>query len=87
MTTRRRAGAPLNHDPEAITEARENAELSQQQLAEMCGWSAQLQCDIEAGRRNADKTKLRMIAAATNRTVASLKRRRETEPEQPPGGE
>lgn len=80
MTTprkRRRHGAPLNHEPEAVTFARDKAGLSQAQLAEMCGWSFQLQCDIEAGRRNADGEKLLAIAEATNTPVVFMERRRE----------
>lgn len=82
MTTprkRRRAGAPLNHEPEAVTFAREKAGLSQRQLAEICGWSEQLQCDIEAvpARRNADHEKLLKIARAVNCPVVFLERKRE----------
>jgi len=74
---RRRSGAPLNHEPEAVTYARQKAGLTQRQVAEMCGHSEQLQCDIEAGRRNADPERLLKIAAAVNCPVVFLERRRE----------
>lgn len=74
---RRRHGDPLNHEPEAVYFARDKAGLSQRALGEMCGWSEQLQCDIEAGRRNADHEKLLKIAAATNTPVVFMERRRE----------
>lgn len=77
---RRRVGAPLNHEPEAVVFARENAQLTQKELAELCGYSEQLQCDIEAGRRNADPGRLRLIAEACNCPVVFLERRREVAP-------
>lgn len=82
MTTprkRRRAGSPFNHDPEAVTYAREKAGLTQGQLADLCGWSFQLQCDIEAvpARRNADDEKLTKIAQHTNCPKVFMERKRE----------
>ncbi|MET7809844.1 helix-turn-helix transcriptional regulator [Streptomyces sp. NPDC005395] len=64
--TRRPRGAPLHHDPAALTYAREKAGLTKRALAARCGFSEQLMCDIEAGRRSATPTKLRQIAAALN---------------------
>ncbi|PWI09741.1 XRE family transcriptional regulator [Streptomyces sp. NWU339] len=56
----------MNHDPKAVTYAREQAGLTKRALAEKCGFSEQLMCDIEAGRRNATPEKLRRIAGALN---------------------
>lgn len=72
---RRRKGAPFHHSPEAVTSARENAGLTQKSLAETCGFSVQLLCDIEAGRRNATPEKLRAMARVLGCRVASLQPR------------
>ncbi|MER6630117.1 helix-turn-helix transcriptional regulator [Streptomyces sp. NPDC000987] len=69
---RRRKGAPFHHSPEAVTKARENAGLTQKALAEKCGISIQLMCDIEAGRRNATPFRLRAMAIALGCPVADL---------------
>lgn len=69
---RRRRGAPLDHDPAAVTYARKNAGQTQQELAERVGISFQLMCDIEAGRRNADSDRLRAFADALGCPVTVL---------------
>ncbi|MFJ8143283.1 helix-turn-helix domain-containing protein [Streptomyces sp. NPDC096013] len=69
---RRRKGAPLHHSPEAVTRARENAGLTQKALAEQCGFSFQLMCDIEAGRRNANCERLRAMARVIGCSVSDL---------------
>ncbi|MFI1702961.1 helix-turn-helix domain-containing protein [Streptomyces griseoruber] len=69
---RRRKGAPFHHSPEAVTRARENAGLTQKALAEKCGFSFQLMCDIEAGRRNANPERLRAMARVIGCSVADL---------------
>ncbi|MEU0059869.1 helix-turn-helix transcriptional regulator [Streptomyces sp. NPDC006334] len=69
---RRRKGAPFHHSPEAVTRARENAGLTQKALAERCGISIQLMCDIEAGRRNANPDRLRAMARAIGCSVSEL---------------
>ncbi|MEU1180566.1 helix-turn-helix transcriptional regulator [Streptomyces sp. NPDC005820] len=69
---RRRKGAPFHHSPEAVTHARENAGLTQKALAEQCGFSFQLMCDIEAGRRNANPERLRAMARVIGCSVADL---------------
>ncbi|MFE3033094.1 helix-turn-helix domain-containing protein [Streptomyces canus] len=69
---RRRKGAPLHHSPEAVTRARENAGLTQKALAEQCGFSFQLMCDIEAGRRNAHPERLRAMARVIGCSVSDL---------------
>lgn len=50
---RRPPGAPLDHAPEGVSYARQQAALTKRALAEALGISEQLMCDIEAGRRNA----------------------------------
>ncbi|MFJ7489758.1 multiprotein-bridging factor 1 family protein [Streptomyces sp. NPDC097727] len=69
---RRPNGAPFHHLPEAVTHARENAGLTQKALAEQAGFSIQLMCDIEAGRRNATPEKLRAMAVVLKCAVADL---------------
>ncbi|MFI1507616.1 helix-turn-helix transcriptional regulator [Streptomyces sp. NPDC020597] len=91
MTThrmRRRKGAPFHHSPQAVTRTRENAGLTQADLAERAGFSIQLMCDIEAGRRNATPEKLRAMAAVLKCQVADLQpaggvTRLDDEPPQP----
>jgi transcriptional regulator with XRE-family HTH domain len=77
---RRRKGAPLNHEPEAVTYARENAGLTKRELAKACGFSEQLMGEIESGRRNATPAKLRLIAAALNCPIVVLQAKRVTTP-------
>lgn len=79
MTTprRRRRNQPLDHEPEAVTYARKKAGLTKRQLAATCGWSEQLQGDIESGRRNAPYERLLKIAEACNCPVVILERKRE----------
>ncbi|MEU2265031.1 helix-turn-helix transcriptional regulator [Streptomyces olindensis] len=69
---RRRKGAPFHHSPEAVTRARENAGLTQKELAASCEFSFQLLCDIEAGRRNATPDKLRAMARVLGCAVSDL---------------
>jgi len=76
---RRPRGAPLNHVPKAVTYAREKAGLTKRALAETCGFSEQLLCDIEAGRRNATPAKLQDIARALNCPVVVLEAKREVD--------
>ncbi|MGW4731754.1 helix-turn-helix domain-containing protein [Streptomyces shenzhenensis] len=69
---RRRNGAPFHHSPEAVTRERENAGLTQKALADRSGFSFQLMCDIEAGRRNANPERLRAMARVIGCSVADL---------------
>ncbi|KUN37759.1 DNA-binding protein [Streptomyces longwoodensis] len=69
---RRRNGAPFHHSPKAVTDARENAGLTQKALAEAVGISVSLLCDIEAGRRNATPERLRSMARVLGCSVADL---------------
>lgn len=51
--TRRPRGSPLDHAPEGVRYARQNAGLTQEELAAYLGLTRQRICDIESGRRNA----------------------------------
>lgn len=79
--TRRPHGAPLHHAPEAVTYAREQAGLTKRALAEKCGFSEQLMCDIEAGRRSATPAKLAQMAAVLNCPKVVLEAKRPGVPE------
>ena len=50
--SRRRPRGPLRHDPEAVRWAREQAGLTQAQVAEACGVAFSLISEIERGTRN-----------------------------------
>lgn len=67
----------MNHNPEAVTSARTQAGLSKRAVARECGFSEQLMCDIEAGRRNATPEKLRQIAVVLDCPVDELEARPE----------
>lgn len=59
---RRKLNQPLYHEPEAVTYAREQAGLTQRELASLIGISEQLMCDIEAGRRSLTPKNLNLAA-------------------------
>lgn len=73
---RRRPKRPLNHEPEAVTYAREKAGLTKRALAAQVGISEQLMGEIESGRRNATPEKLIKIAAILNCPLVILERKR-----------
>lgn len=73
---RRPRGAPMNHDPAAVKFARDRVGMTKRALAAACGFSEQLMCDIEAGRRNATPAKLARIAVVLNCPVDALQARR-----------
>lgn len=68
---------PLDHEPEAVTYAREKAGLTRAALAEACGVSAGLISEIERGTRNATPEMLLKLATALNCPVVVLERKRE----------
>lgn len=76
---RRTPKRPLDHQPEAVVYAREQAGLTQTQLAEMCDVAKSLICEIEAGTRNATPAMLNKLAAALNCPRVILERKREPE--------
>lgn len=68
---------PLNHEPEAVTYAREKAGLRQVDLAERLGVSEALISMIESGERNATPAMLLRLADTLNCPVVVLERKRE----------
>ncbi|MFF5655281.1 helix-turn-helix transcriptional regulator [[Kitasatospora] papulosa] len=83
---RRLNGAPFNHAPKSVTDARLRAGLTKRALAAACGFSEQLMGDIEAGRRNATPDKLRKIAATLKCRVGDLGANPRNAPETAPEG-
>lgn len=73
------SGSPrrLNHSPEAVTYAREQAGLTQAALAERVGISFQLMSDIERGYRNATPATIMKLAEALNCPRVVLESKRE----------
>ena len=67
---------PLDHEPEAVTYAREQAGLTKTQLAQMCDVSLSLISEIESGTRNATPTMIIKLAEALNCPRVVLERRR-----------
>jgi transcriptional regulator with XRE-family HTH domain len=69
---------PLDHEPAAVTYAREQAGLTKTQLATACGVSVSLISEIESGTRNATPAMIRKLAEAMNCPRVVLERKRET---------
>jgi transcriptional regulator with XRE-family HTH domain len=67
---------PLDHEPAAVTYAREQAGLTKTQLAAACGVSLSLISEIEAGTRNATPGMLTKLAGALNCPRVVLERKR-----------
>jgi transcriptional regulator with XRE-family HTH domain len=67
---------PLDHEPESVTYAREQAGLTKTRLGLLCGVSVSLISEIESGTRNATPTMLNKLAAALDcpRVVSERKR-------------
>lgn len=61
---RRPAKDPLDHEPGAVTKAREDAGLTRVQLARRIGIGASLMSEIEKGTRNATPARIEQLAAA-----------------------
>ncbi|HEU5158662.1 MAG TPA: helix-turn-helix transcriptional regulator [Streptosporangiaceae bacterium] len=76
---------PLDHEPVAVTYAREQAGLTKTELARRCGVSVSLISEIEAGTRNATPQMIRRLAAVLNCPRVVLERRRTTSPPRPDG--
>lgn len=81
MAERKKPKQPLNHEPEAVTWAREKAGLTQTQVATALGVSLSLVSEIEKGTRNATPANLLRLAAILNCPVVVLERKRTPEPE------
>ncbi len=69
---------PLDHEPEAVTYAREQAGLTKTELARRCGVVVSLISEIESGTRNATPAMLNKLAAALNCPRVALERKRQT---------
>lgn len=74
--TRNPPKQPLDHEPAAVTYAREQAGLTKQQLADRCGVSRSLISEIELGTRNASPSMLNKLAEALNCPRVILERKR-----------
>lgn len=77
-STRTRAKYPLDHEPEAVTWARERSGLTKTELAERVGCKVSLITEIEGGTRNATPAMLLKMAGAMNCPVVVLERKRDT---------
>lgn len=77
--TRRRIKRPLNHEPSAVTYAREKAGLKKYELAERVGISPQLMGEIESGWRNCTPENLAKMAEALNCPLVVLEAKRQAD--------
>jgi len=68
--------SPLDHEPAAVTYAREQAGLTKTALAERCEVSVSLISEIESGTRNATPAMLNKLAEALNCPRVVLERKR-----------
>jgi transcriptional regulator with XRE-family HTH domain len=69
--------SPLDHEPAAVTYAREQAGLTKTALAERCEVSVSLISEIEGGTRNATPAMLNKLAEALNCPRVVLERKRD----------
>lgn len=69
----------LNHEPKAVTYAREKSGLSMTEVAEQCGVSLSLISEFEKGTRSATPAMIIKLAAVFNCPVVVLERKREPE--------
>lgn len=72
----RKPSKPLDHDPEAVTEAREAADVTQYALAKQLGVARSLISEIEKGTRNAKPDLLRRMAAILDCRASELEAKR-----------
>lgn len=75
---RKRPKSPLDHEPEALTYARQKAGLSQAELARRVGKAFSLVSEWERGTRNCTPADLIKVAEALNCPVVVLERKRVT---------
>jgi transcriptional regulator with XRE-family HTH domain len=68
---------PLDHEPAAVTYAREQAGLTKTALARLCEVSVSLISEIESGTRNATPAMLNKLARALNCPRVVLERKRD----------
>lgn len=76
---RKSAKHPLDHEPEAVTYARDKAGLTKTQLAQLLGVSLSLISEIEAGTRNCTPALQLEMARVLNCPVVVLERKRDQE--------
>jgi transcriptional regulator with XRE-family HTH domain len=76
MPERKKPKDPLDHEPESVTWAREQAGLTQKQLAGLVGISPSLMSEIEKGTRNATPPVIKRMAVALNCPRPVLERKR-----------
>jgi transcriptional regulator with XRE-family HTH domain len=79
VSSQRKRPKILNHEPVAVTYAREKAGLTKRELAERLGISEQLMGEIESGWRNATSATLLKLAEELNCPVVVLERKRSPE--------
>jgi len=75
---RKRPKSPLDHEPEALTYARQKAGLTQADLASRVGVAFSLVSEWERGTRNCTPANLNKVAEALNCPVVVLERKRHT---------
>lgn len=73
---RTKAKFPLDHDPAALTWARERAGFTKKAFAKEAGVSLSLLCEMEKGTRNAGVEWLHQFARVLNCPVVVLERKR-----------
>jgi transcriptional regulator with XRE-family HTH domain len=71
------AKSPLDHEPAAVTYAREQAGLTKTALARLCDVSVSLISEIEGGTRNATPAMLNKLARVLNCPRVVLERKRD----------
>jgi transcriptional regulator with XRE-family HTH domain len=74
---------PLDHEPTAVTYARQQAGLTKTALAQRCGVSVSLISEIESGTRNATPAMIAKLAAILNCPRVILERKRGDAPPAP----
>jgi transcriptional regulator with XRE-family HTH domain len=73
---RNRPKNPLDHEPEAVTYAREQAGLTKTSLAKECEVSVSLISEIEAGTRNATPAMISKLAKSLGCPRVVLQRKK-----------
>ena len=76
MSERKKPKDPLDHIPEALAWAREQAGLTRAALARAIGVSAGLISEYEKGTRNAGPARIKQLAGALNCPRVVLERKR-----------
>lgn len=75
MSERQKPKDPLDHEPGAVWQARENARLTRAELARRIQVSAGLISEIEKGTRNATPARIEQIAEVLGCSPEDLKRK------------